>query len=125
MKRRHQLGFIAIVIGLLGAPWMVLRCADVISFTLNPTVCQSPCTTVARVRIQDHPANKAIEMLLACDTGYERRSEMASPPGAPTAVQIKFPGIPAGECVLVMRLIRHDAGTYEAGRMERTLSVGG
>jgi hypothetical protein len=124
MKYRFKLGFVFVVIGLLGAPRLA-HCSEVISFTINPTVCLAPCTVVARVRIEDHPANQSVQMLLECSSGFERRSEMASPPGAPRTVQIKFPGIPAGTCVLVMRLVRHDAGTYEAGRAEKRLEVKG
>lgn len=102
---------------------MLEALAAVITLSINPSICFSPCDVVATVRHEEHPANKEIEMLLECDSGFERRSTLPTPPGSPKTHQIRYPSIPTGNCSLVMRLIRHDAGTWEAGRAQKEIEV--
>jgi hypothetical protein len=124
IEHRRSLGFIAILIALLGGP--SLHCEEPpISFKLNARVCAAPCTIVMTLRVEKHEANYQVVLEAHSDLGYSRTSYIDYQNGGPVTTQIKYPDLPGGEYEFRASLFRHSAGTWLAGSAKQSALVSG
>jgi hypothetical protein len=107
--------------------WLIL--AGLISVTINPRICNAPCTVVLTLKVEPAKDNEKVTIEFVEGEGADyiayRISDIDYSNGGPKTVQIKYPAVPAGNYWVKASLFKHDGKTWLADSDKKTLNVVG
>lgn len=109
--------------------------ATLVSVSVSPAVCFDPCTLTVTLRVEPSRDNEKVVLEIG-EEGIEpyRKTDLNYTPWcneksecrySPKTVQIRYPGVPAGNYNVTATLYKHDAKTWVAGSDKKKVTVAG
>ena len=93
---------------------LYLILASLISVSVTPSVCLSPCNI--RVILKVEPAKDNERVVLEVDgPDYYHRSDLDYTKYSVRTIQITYPNVPSGPYTVVATLYKHDGKSWVAG----------